>query len=201
MTSHRWTMPVLRNMPAILFVLVFVLFSVLDPRFATITNFSNIASTSAFVGPLAVGMTIVLLTGGIDLSVGRHDVHHRRRRSACSCSRACPCWRPSARASWPARPGAASTPSSSPGSASCPSWPRWSRSPWAAASACCITESRTFILPKEMRYAASSYLGIPLPVIVFAIVVVAAVVFLRYTGMGRQTTPWATTSRRPARPA
>ncbi|HZW00780.1 MAG TPA: hypothetical protein VFF55_04355, partial [Candidatus Deferrimicrobium sp.] len=70
MTSNRWTMPVLRNIPAILFVLVFVLFSLLDPRFATLTNFSNIASTSAFVGLIAVGMTIVLLTGGIDLSVG-----------------------------------------------------------------------------------------------------------------------------------
>ena len=70
MTSHRLTMPVLRNMPAILFVVAFALFSFLDPRFATFTNFSNIASTSAFVGLVAVGMTIVLLTGGIDLSVG-----------------------------------------------------------------------------------------------------------------------------------
>ena len=70
MTSNRWTMPVLRNIPAILFVLVFVLFSVLDQRFATFTNFSDITRTSAFIGIVAVGMTIVLLTGGIDLSVG-----------------------------------------------------------------------------------------------------------------------------------
>ena len=49
-----------------------------------------------------------------------------------------------------------------------------------------ITESRQFILPQEMRFAATRYLGIPLPILVFAIVVAAAVVVLRYTPRGRQ---------------
>ncbi len=49
-----------------------------------------------------------------------------------------------------------------------------------------LTESRQFILPPQMAYAATDVLGIPLPVFVLAIVVIAAVVFLRYTAMGRQ---------------
>ncbi len=61
---------ILKNMPIILFVLIFVGFSLLDRRFFTWANFENIISSSAFVGILAVGMTFVLLTGGIDLSVG-----------------------------------------------------------------------------------------------------------------------------------
>jgi ribose transport system permease protein len=49
-----------------------------------------------------------------------------------------------------------------------------------------LTESRQFILPQEMAYAAKDVLGIPLPVVVFGLVVTAAVVFLRFTAMGRQ---------------
>ena len=49
-----------------------------------------------------------------------------------------------------------------------------------------LTESRQFILPPEMNYANVDFLGIPVPVVVFAIVVAVAVVFLRYTAMGRQ---------------
>ena len=49
-----------------------------------------------------------------------------------------------------------------------------------------LTESRQFILPPEMAYAATDVFGIGLPVVVLAIVATAAVVFLRYSGMGRQ---------------
>ncbi|MCA0376825.1 MAG: ABC transporter permease [Gemmatimonadetes bacterium] len=40
------------------------------PHFATVDNLLNVAEQSAVVGVLAVGMTFVILTGGIDLSVG-----------------------------------------------------------------------------------------------------------------------------------
>ena len=73
--NQRLTMSVLRNMPAHPVRPRLRLFSLLDQRFFTVTNFSNITSTAAFIGIIAVGMTFVLLTGGIDLSVGRHDVH------------------------------------------------------------------------------------------------------------------------------
>jgi ribose transport system permease protein len=185
MTSHRLTMPVLRNMPAILFVLVFVLFSLLDERFFSITNFSNIVETSAFVGLLAVGMTAVLLTGGIDLSVGatmyitaavvgtllQQDVNYIVAILA--------------------------------GIVAGTSWgflnafliAKVGLVPFVATLATLtvgrgvgllLTESRQFILPPEMAYAASDIFGVGLPVVVLGIVVVAAVVFLRFTAMGRQ---------------
>ncbi len=40
------------------------------PYFATTANLANVAEQSAIVGVIAVGMTFVILTGGIDLSVG-----------------------------------------------------------------------------------------------------------------------------------
>jgi ribose transport system permease protein len=40
------------------------------PFFATVDNLVNVAEQSTIVGTLAIGMTFVILTGGIDLSVG-----------------------------------------------------------------------------------------------------------------------------------
>ncbi|MCC7054480.1 MAG: ribose ABC transporter permease [Gemmatimonadaceae bacterium] len=40
------------------------------PYFATAANLANVAEQSAIVGVIAIGMTCVILTGGIDLSVG-----------------------------------------------------------------------------------------------------------------------------------
>lgn len=185
MSNSRLTMPVLRNMPLILFVLVFVLFSVLDERFFSIDNFSNIVESSAFVGLLAVGMTAVLLTGGIDLSVGatmyitaavvgtllQQDVNYVLAIMA--------------------------------GIAAGTAWgflnaflvAKVGLVPFVATLATLtvgrgvgllLTESRQFILPPQMAYAATDVFGIPLPVVVFAVVVAVAVVFLRFTPMGRQ---------------
>lgn len=44
--------------------------SIAFPTFASASNFSNIATQSSFLLIVAVGMTFVILTGGIDLSVG-----------------------------------------------------------------------------------------------------------------------------------
>jgi ribose transport system permease protein len=68
--NQRLLLTVLKNVPIILFVVIFVGFSLLDQRFFTWVNFENIILSSAFVGIIAIGMTFVLLTGGIDLSVG-----------------------------------------------------------------------------------------------------------------------------------
>jgi ribose transport system permease protein len=40
------------------------------PHFATVSNLVNVVEQSAIIGIVAVGMTFVILTGGIDLSVG-----------------------------------------------------------------------------------------------------------------------------------
>ena len=47
-----------------------VAFAIGAPRFATIANFSNILTQISINTVIAVGMTFVILTGGIDLSVG-----------------------------------------------------------------------------------------------------------------------------------
>ena len=42
----------------------------LNPDFATVDNVLNVLTRTAFIGIIAVGMTFVIISGGIDLSVG-----------------------------------------------------------------------------------------------------------------------------------
>lgn len=51
-------------------VLVCVVMSFLSDRFFTASNLGNIVSQSSIVGIAAVGATLIIITGGIDLSVG-----------------------------------------------------------------------------------------------------------------------------------
>ncbi len=52
------------------FVLICLIFGLLAPTFLTLDNAYTITSTLAIVGISAIGMTLVLITGGVDLSVG-----------------------------------------------------------------------------------------------------------------------------------
>ena len=61
---------VLRHAPVILFVVVLAVFGALAPKFLSFDNATNILVQSAPTGIVAVGMTFVLLTAGVDLSVG-----------------------------------------------------------------------------------------------------------------------------------
>lgn len=56
--------------PFVALVLAIVYFSYESDRFLSGTNFSLILQQSMVVGVLAIGQTIVILTAGIDLSVG-----------------------------------------------------------------------------------------------------------------------------------
>ena len=56
--------------PALVLVLAGVLFAVLNSRFYQLTNLSLLFQQTAVVGALAVGQTLIVLTAGIDLSVG-----------------------------------------------------------------------------------------------------------------------------------
>ncbi len=47
-----------------------VFFSVVSPYFLTVNNLANVLTQSAFIGILAIGMTLVMINGEIDLSVG-----------------------------------------------------------------------------------------------------------------------------------
>src|SRR3954468_6032960 len=51
-------------------ILIAVALSFLSPFFLTKSNIFNILDQSVVIGIVAVGMTFVILTGGIDLSVG-----------------------------------------------------------------------------------------------------------------------------------
>jgi galactofuranose transport system permease protein len=52
------------------FLLTYTLASLIFPGFFNLYNFVNIFKANAYIGVIAVGMTLVILSGGIDLSVG-----------------------------------------------------------------------------------------------------------------------------------
>jgi len=66
----RLTLAALRHASSILFVLVIASFGLLAPTFLRFDNALNLLIQSAPTGIVAVGMTFVLLTAGVDLSVG-----------------------------------------------------------------------------------------------------------------------------------
>ena len=51
-------------------VLLIIVISIISPQFRTIDNFMSLVRQSSINGFIAFGMTCVILTGGIDLSVG-----------------------------------------------------------------------------------------------------------------------------------
>lgn len=60
----------LQNTPLLLFIVVFVVFGLLAPRFFAPQTFETILKQASYIGIVAIGMTFVILTAGIDLSVG-----------------------------------------------------------------------------------------------------------------------------------
>ena len=59
-----------RFAPLIFLVLLMAVFAIVEPRFLTPVNLFNIARQVSVTGLLAIGMTFVILTAGIDLSIG-----------------------------------------------------------------------------------------------------------------------------------
>jgi ribose transport system permease protein len=60
----------LRIGPVLMLVLVVVVASLLSPLFLTTTNIGNIIAATAVIAVLAMGQLLVIITRGIDLSVG-----------------------------------------------------------------------------------------------------------------------------------
>jgi len=58
------------NWAAFFLVLMFVVFSCLNPRFLSVANFQNVVHIQTLPFLLAAAETLVVITGGIDLSVG-----------------------------------------------------------------------------------------------------------------------------------
>ncbi|MDQ2757198.1 MAG: ABC transporter permease [Actinomycetota bacterium] len=62
--GHPWISPLL------LLVLTIVVFSIVNPRFLLANSLSLLVQQTAVVAALALGQTLIILTAGIDLSVG-----------------------------------------------------------------------------------------------------------------------------------
>ena len=56
--------------PFLVLVASFAVFSLINPRFAQPNSLSLVLQQVAVIGALAVGQTLIILTAGIDLSVG-----------------------------------------------------------------------------------------------------------------------------------
>ncbi len=54
----------------IVIIVLAVSFAIINPRFASVANFTNILTQASFIIIIAVGMTFVITSAGIDLSVG-----------------------------------------------------------------------------------------------------------------------------------
>ncbi|MFO7919338.1 ABC transporter permease [Rhodobacteraceae bacterium W635] len=60
----------MRNHIWVFLALTIVVFSSTSPYFLTFNNLGNVLTQAAFIGILAIGMTMVMINGEIDLSVG-----------------------------------------------------------------------------------------------------------------------------------
>ena len=68
---RQWVSHTLRQYGIFLgFLGVIVVLSLLEPSFLTPRNLTNVLRQTSIIGVMAVGMTFVILTAGIDLSVG-----------------------------------------------------------------------------------------------------------------------------------
>ncbi|TZE80289.1 ABC transporter permease [Calorimonas adulescens] len=68
--SRNWEI-LLRNMQSFIgLIILCVALSILSPRFLTAPNILNVLRQTSLNAVIAIGMTFVILTGGIDLSVG-----------------------------------------------------------------------------------------------------------------------------------
>ncbi len=70
MSRQRIVELLLGNMTLVVFLVIFLYFGLQAPRFIGVESIANIVKQASFTGVVAVGMTFVLLTAGIDLSVG-----------------------------------------------------------------------------------------------------------------------------------
>lgn len=68
--TARTVLFILRARAVLVLVALVILFSILAPSFFTANNLAILAKHIAIAAILAIGMTFVILTGGIDLSVG-----------------------------------------------------------------------------------------------------------------------------------
>jgi ribose transport system permease protein len=69
-SAARISETILEHNFVLIFVALIVIASLLSPNFLTVQNVANLFQQATIVGITAVGMTFVILTANIDLSVG-----------------------------------------------------------------------------------------------------------------------------------
>lgn len=67
--SRRISLPTVAVL-AVILIVFFIALSIATDKFLTIANLANLARQTSIVGIIAVGMTFVIISAGIDLSVG-----------------------------------------------------------------------------------------------------------------------------------
>jgi ribose transport system permease protein len=183
---QRWLLFVLKNMSIFLFLLIFIGFSLFNQRFSTYRNIENIVLSASDVGIIAIGMTFVLLTGGIDLSVGA-TMYLTGAVLAMMLE-----------SGWGMLPAIAC------GILAGTLWGCFNAFliskvriiPFMVTLGTLtagrglgllITQSRHIAVPDEMRFGATRVFGlVPIPILIFAFMVLLAVSILQYTPFGRQ---------------
>ena len=68
--NNKLLMMLLNGRTFIVLIVLFIFFSFVAPNFFTVGSLLSVSKHVALYGILAIGMTYVLITGGIDLSVG-----------------------------------------------------------------------------------------------------------------------------------
>ena len=59
-----------RVLPFVTLIVLFVGLAIASPHFLSQTNLSSVVRQTAVINIMALGMTLIIITGGIDLSVG-----------------------------------------------------------------------------------------------------------------------------------
>src|SRR5579871_5885417 len=59
-----------RLLPFLTLIALFTILSIASPNFLTATNLSTVVRQTAVINIMALGMTLIIIAGGIDLSVG-----------------------------------------------------------------------------------------------------------------------------------
>jgi ribose transport system permease protein len=182
----RASLVLLHQAPILLFVGVLIVFGLMSPAFLRPANAMNILVQASSTGILAVGMTFVLLTAGVDLSVGSIMFVAAAVGGKLSLS------------GWPL-PGVLGAMAGIGlvyGALNALFITRFAVLAFVVTLATRyfgrglglrITETRAMNLPEEFyTLGAARIAGLPVPVVIFAAVVVVAHVVLTRTPFGRQ---------------
>lgn len=70
MKSRRWVDALRTHRMLAIVIPMFVLFAVINPRFLTVRNLTNVLQQFSVDGLIALGMTVVIIGAGFDLAVG-----------------------------------------------------------------------------------------------------------------------------------